>query len=60
MSLESANRNKSRESWMYTYNNYVETHDWFIKVDDDTFVVWPNLLTFLETKDPKVPAYYGK
>lgn len=45
---------------MYTYNNYVETHDWFIKVDDDTFVVWPNLLTFLETKDPKVPAYYGK
>ena len=24
--------NKSRESWMYTYNNYLETHDWFIKV----------------------------
>ena len=31
-----------------------------LKVDDDTFIVWPNLLHFLETKDPKTPAYFGR
>lgn len=52
--------NKSRESWMYVYRNHLETHDWFIKVDDDTFIVWPHLIAFLRGRSPEDAAYFGR
>jgi glycoprotein-N-acetylgalactosamine 3-beta-galactosyltransferase len=52
--------NKSRESWMHTYATYLETHDWFLKADDDSYIAWPHLVRFLDGKDPAIPAYFGR
>ncbi|XP_046568816.1 glycoprotein-N-acetylgalactosamine 3-beta-galactosyltransferase 1-A-like isoform X2 [Haliotis rubra] len=38
---------------------YSDEADWFLKADDDTFVVVENLRHFLKTKDPDAPVYYG-
>lgn len=33
--------------------------DWFVKVDDDTFLLYPNLLELLAPLDPAEPVYLG-
>lgn len=33
--------------------------DWFVKVDDDTFLLYPNLLELLGPLDPAEPLYLG-
>lgn len=33
--------------------------DWFLKADDDTFLIYPNLLNLLEHLDPSEPLYLG-
>eukprot|EP00039_Didymoeca_costata_P013003 m.191595 g.191595 ORF g.191595 m.191595 type:complete len:561 (+) comp15647_c0_seq4:210-1892(+) len=52
--------NKSREAWMYTYENHLSDFDWFLKADDDTFIVWSHLQELLSTKNSSHPAYYGR
>jgi hypothetical protein len=34
--------------------------DWFVVADDDTFLLVPNLLTFLGQHDPKKRAWFGQ
>ncbi|XP_030377723.1 glycoprotein-N-acetylgalactosamine 3-beta-galactosyltransferase 1-like [Scaptodrosophila lebanonensis] len=50
---------KTRESFQYVYKNYFNEYDWFLKVDDDTFVVMENLRAFLYAYTPTVPVYFG-
>ncbi|XP_046376770.2 glycoprotein-N-acetylgalactosamine 3-beta-galactosyltransferase 1-like [Haliotis rufescens] len=38
---------------------YSDKADWFLKADDDTFIIVDNLRHFLRTKDPDAPVYYG-
>ncbi|KAK0123950.1 hypothetical protein ONS95_008939 [Cadophora gregata] len=33
--------------------------DWYIFIDADTYLVWTNLLTWLETLDPTTRTFYG-
>lgn len=33
--------------------------DWFVKVDDDTFLLYPNLLKLVAPLDPMEPLYLG-
>ncbi|KAH7388993.1 hypothetical protein BKA64DRAFT_711101 [Cadophora sp. MPI-SDFR-AT-0126] len=33
--------------------------DWYIFIDADTYLIWSNLLTWLETLDPTSLSYYG-
>ncbi|KAH7324084.1 hypothetical protein BKA65DRAFT_79996 [Rhexocercosporidium sp. MPI-PUGE-AT-0058] len=33
--------------------------DWYIFIDADTYLVWSNLLVWLETLDPSTKSYYG-
>lgn len=33
--------------------------DWYIFIDADTYIVWSNLLVWLETLDPTKKSYYG-
>lgn len=51
---------KTRRSLQYLYKNHFTHADWFLKADDDTFVVLENLRYFLADKDPNRPVYYGR
>ncbi|XP_077978998.1 uncharacterized protein LOC144434421 [Glandiceps talaboti] len=51
---------KTRAAFTYLYENHFDDADWFMKADDDTYVVAENVLHFLSDKDPSQPQYYGK
>ncbi|KAH9377868.1 hypothetical protein HPB48_020846 [Haemaphysalis longicornis] len=59
----SENRNalwaKTKASLVELYNKHYHDYDWFLKADDDTYVVMENLRFFLLDKDPSKPAYFG-
>ena len=38
---------------------YREEADWFLKADDDTFIVMENLKSFLGEHDPEEPLQFG-
>ncbi|KAM4702237.1 glycoprotein-N-acetylgalactosamine 3-beta-galactosyltransferase 1-like isoform 1-T2 [Discoglossus pictus] len=44
----------------HIYNNYFDQADWFLKADDDTFVVMENLRFMLSNYTPDQPIYFGK
>lgn len=50
---------KSREVLQYLYLNELENFDWFLKADDDTYVIMENLRYFLDGLDASKPAYLG-
>ncbi|CAL8127786.1 unnamed protein product [Orchesella dallaii] len=50
---------KTKEAFKYIYQNYFDKADWFVKADDDTYVIMENLRLFLKDKDPKAPIYFG-
>lgn len=52
--------NKSREAWSYVYRHEVDNYDWFLKADDDTYIVWENLMAFVKSKNPDEPRYFGR
>ena len=41
----------------YSYARYGEEADWFMKADDDVFVIWENLFQFLTRYDATRPHY---
>ncbi|XP_063724061.1 glycoprotein-N-acetylgalactosamine 3-beta-galactosyltransferase 1-like isoform X2 [Symsagittifera roscoffensis] len=47
-------------TYQYLYENYVSEYHWFVKADDDTFLVVENLRAFLATLSPNEPHYLGK
>ncbi|XP_063964419.1 glycoprotein-N-acetylgalactosamine 3-beta-galactosyltransferase 1-like [Lytechinus pictus] len=51
--------NKTRKSLEYIYKHHFNDADWFLKADDDTYVVVENLMAFLSNRDPAEPVYYG-
>ncbi|KAH8334613.1 hypothetical protein KR059_012237, partial [Drosophila kikkawai] len=50
---------KTRASLQYAYKHHFQNYDWFLKTDDDTFVVMENLRAFLHAHSPKSPVYFG-
>ena len=50
---------KSREAFRYIYKHYRDQADWFLKADDDTFVVMENLRYLLRDHQPTDPVYFG-
>ncbi|XP_069125757.1 glycoprotein-N-acetylgalactosamine 3-beta-galactosyltransferase 1-like [Argopecten irradians] len=50
---------KTMKAFEYIYNRHFDDADWFMKADDDTYVILENLRHFLETKSSDEPVYFG-
>ena len=51
---------KTMSAFRYVYENYFHEADWFMKADDDTYVIVENLRYFLSGEDPDEPVYFGQ
>ncbi|XP_068248139.1 glycoprotein-N-acetylgalactosamine 3-beta-galactosyltransferase 1-like isoform X2 [Palaemon carinicauda] len=51
--------NKTRDAFRHAYLHYLKDFDWFVKADDDTYLIMENLRFWLHDKDPEEPLYYG-
>lgn len=51
---------KTIRAFHYVYEHHVNEADWFLKADDDTFVVVDNLRWILSNHTPEEPIYFGK
>lgn len=45
-----------REGCKYVHNTYNGQFDWFMRIDDDGFVIMENLMLFLHQRDPTKPG----
>ncbi|XP_035703860.1 glycoprotein-N-acetylgalactosamine 3-beta-galactosyltransferase 1 isoform X3 [Folsomia candida] len=50
---------KTRDAFTHVYNHYLESADFFLKADDDTYVIVENLLHLLQPYDPNETLYLG-
>ncbi|KAH8418836.1 hypothetical protein KR222_011475 [Zaprionus bogoriensis] len=51
--------NKTREGFRHVWLQYGEHYDWFLKADDDTYVIMENLRHMLGAYDANMPVYFG-
>ncbi|XP_076094875.1 glycoprotein-N-acetylgalactosamine 3-beta-galactosyltransferase 1-like isoform X1 [Mytilus galloprovincialis] len=51
---------KTMQAFRYVYEHYKDQADWFMKADDDTFVILENLRYFLKDYKPSDPVYFGQ
>ncbi|XP_056154967.1 glycoprotein-N-acetylgalactosamine 3-beta-galactosyltransferase 1-A [Lampris incognitus] len=51
---------KTIRAFHYVYEHHAHEADWFLKADDDTFVVVDNLRWLLSNHTPEEPVYFGK
>lgn len=51
---------KTIRAFQYIHQHHLDEADWFLKADDDTFVVVENLRYVLSKYDPEKPWYVGR
>ena len=47
------------QSFDFAYKEYLDKADWFMKVDDDTYVIMENLRYMLTSHVTTEPVYFG-
>ncbi|CAJ0574680.1 unnamed protein product, partial [Mesorhabditis spiculigera] len=50
---------KTRYALRYIYCEISSNFDWYLKADDDTYVILENLRAYLAELDPSIPYYLG-
>ncbi|XP_032583327.1 glycoprotein-N-acetylgalactosamine 3-beta-galactosyltransferase 1 isoform X2 [Drosophila sechellia] len=50
---------KTRAALQYVYKHHFQKYDWFLKADDDTYVIMENLRAFLHAHNFREPVYFG-
>ena len=51
---------KTKKAFQYVYQNHYMEYDWFLKADDDTYIVVENLRFLLKEFDTKNPVFFGR
>ncbi|CAF4258551.1 unnamed protein product [Adineta steineri] len=50
---------KSTLAFLFAYEKYFNDFDWFVKADDDTYLIVENLKAFLSQQNPTEPVTFG-
>jgi glycoprotein-N-acetylgalactosamine 3-beta-galactosyltransferase len=50
---------KTKQAYGYLYRNHMDDADWFLKADDDTYIVVENLRYMLQPYNASQPIYFG-
>ncbi|KAK7479158.1 hypothetical protein BaRGS_00029599, partial [Batillaria attramentaria] len=50
---------KTMQGFRYVYEHHFDDADWFMKADDDTYVILENLRYFLSGEDNMKPVFFG-
>ncbi|KAL9900524.1 glycoprotein-N-acetylgalactosamine 3-beta-galactosyltransferase 1-like [Glossina fuscipes fuscipes] len=51
--------NKTKAAFTYIYKYHLSEADWFLKTDDDTYIIMENLRYLLYPYSPETPIYFG-
>ncbi|XP_070574402.1 glycoprotein-N-acetylgalactosamine 3-beta-galactosyltransferase 1-like [Ptychodera flava] len=50
---------KTKAAFRYAYEHHFNEFDWFVKADDDTYLIVENLRYLLSQHDPNKPSFLG-
>jgi len=50
---------KSTLAFLFAYENYFDDFDWFVKADDDTYLIVEHLKAFLSEQNSSEPVTFG-
>ena len=50
---------KARNAWTYVYKRHLSDFEYFVKCDEDTFLIIENLKRYMAKRDPEKPEFFG-